>query len=334
MVIGKQSKSFKRKSVADTKFPLVGIKNLSFAHEANVGDTGFNFASLNQPSEWLSSGRQNPTAVDIINANLYTFRNNVKLSSTARGFILPTEYSVTNIGINFKTFTSLANEIFVVDVSDVAVTSTLVVDSRHIGVNLFLEEGQTDVLVGETWECGKEPPAVLVFRNGRLMIRNSDNNPLETDGNYSEIPIPGTNLSSGIRFNVPGDVGGEAIYVMTAVGYAEKPNLSILQSVEAIAGQVDKMIPVLASVASVPESTFQSAPNNIDLLQFGEVVKTSGKLGDFVYSPALTLSQFQALRDSTWVEANGASIVGSNLSTLTGYTVLPNMVGWYVKINY
>lgn len=59
----------------------------------------------------------------------------------------------------------------------------------------------------------------------------------------------------------------------------------------------------------------------------------NGALGDFVYSPALSLAQFQALRDTTWVAANGASILGSDLANMTGYNTLPNQPGYFVKIN-
>lgn len=58
-----------------------------------------------------------------------------------------------------------------------------------------------------------------------------------------------------------------------------------------------------------------------------------GAIGDFVYSPALSESQFVAKRDSTWVAADGRNITGSVLHAETGYDTLPTMVGWYVKIN-
>jgi hypothetical protein len=58
-----------------------------------------------------------------------------------------------------------------------------------------------------------------------------------------------------------------------------------------------------------------------------------GGLGDFVYSPALSTAQFQAIRSTKWVAANGASIAGSDLAAVSGYDTLPNMPGWYVKIN-
>lgn len=58
-----------------------------------------------------------------------------------------------------------------------------------------------------------------------------------------------------------------------------------------------------------------------------------GALGDFVYSPALNLTQFRARRDDTWVEADGSSIIGTDLNLATGFSTLPVMAGWYVKVN-
>lgn len=79
-----------------------------------------------------------------------------------------------------------------------------------------------------------------------------------------------------------------------------------------------------------------NGPTEVDLsgLQpYDNAIKTAGQLGDLVQS-ALNLAQFQALRDTTWVAANGASIVGSALHALTGATTAPNVAGHYVKINY
>lgn len=58
-----------------------------------------------------------------------------------------------------------------------------------------------------------------------------------------------------------------------------------------------------------------------------------GALGDFVYSPALSLTQFRAFRDNTWVAVDGSSIIGSDLNLATGFSTLPVMSGWFVKIN-
>jgi hypothetical protein len=272
MVIARQSISLRKKSVSESKLPTLGVKTLSFAHQASDGDTNIPFSSLNEPTAWLAAGRSNPTATELMSANLFTFRNNVTLSSSVRGLILPTEYRVSNNQILFTTFTALANEIFIVNVSDYVVTGTTISDVRPISFATTLAEGETDVLVGESWPVGISPQAVIVFRNGKVMIRNSGNSSLTLDGNYYEVATPGTNVSNLIRFNVAGDIGGESIFVMSAVGLIEKPAVSILQSVETLAGQIDAMIPDLAMLASEPETKYQVAANNIDLRTFSGTV--------------------------------------------------------------
>lgn len=271
MVIGRQSISLRKKSVSESKMPTVGVKNLVFAHESTIGDSTIPFMSLNEPIAWSAAGRSNPSSGDILSASLFTFKNNIKLMSSARGLILPTEYRVSNTRISFLTFTALAGEIFVVEVSDVVTNGNLVVDSRNLGFSTSLVASQTDILVGETWQVAKEPQAVLVYKNGLLLRRNTNNSSTNLDGAYYEVPVIGTNVSNTIRLNTPA-VGGEEIQIITAMGFAEKPSLSILQSLESLAGQLDVMIPDLASLTGDPESKYQNAPNNIDLRTFGTTV--------------------------------------------------------------
>lgn len=54
-------------------------------------------------------------------------------------------------------------------------------------------------------------------------------------------------------------------------------------------------------------------------------------LGDLIFS-VLTLAQFQAVRNTTWVLPNGTSIVGSDLHALTGFTTAFEMRGEFIRI--
>ena len=47
------------------------------------------------------------------------------------------------------------------------------------------------------------------------------------------------------------------------------PTDSLLAQMQNVAGQLDQIIPALAAVTGLPESTFQAAPNDVDLLNFG-----------------------------------------------------------------
>lgn len=74
--------------------------------------------------------------------------------------------------------------------------------------------------------------------------------------------------------------------------------------------------------ASVSQNTLQKMGGAINNL----LDNAAAKLGD-TQTSILTVAQFQAERDATWVLMSGQSIVGSDLNALTGITTLPDMVG-------
>ena len=115
--------------------------------------------------------------------------------------------------------------------------------------------------------------------------------------------------------------------------------MHILQKIDNLAGQ-------LSSIATQGNFTLNTSqfPNIMDLKSFGDRLlnaesnaKTSGKVGDVV-SSRLSLTQFRAERDNTWVLCNGASYPTSELAVLTGITTVPNITAdargnYFVKIN-
>lgn len=64
-----------------------------------------------------------------------------------------------------------------------------------------------------------------------------------------------------------------------------------------------------------------------------EIIKksTEHKIGDIKFS-FLTESQFQAEFDTTWILADGRSVVGSDYATLSGNTTAPDMRGRYPRM--
>jgi hypothetical protein len=101
------------------------------------------------------------------------------------------------------------------------------------------------------------------------MFRSDNNDNSGATGNYYYLDVDGSGKSSVIRFFEPA-VGDEPIMIASTGGIVDSPNTSTFQQIETLAGQIDKMIPTLADVAGVPEGDFQSAPNNVDLKQFGD----------------------------------------------------------------
>lgn len=269
-VQAKNQLSFKKQNVIEQNIPHVGVKSLSFAHEfSSSGESAILFSSLNAPSSWLESGLINPSGVSILSAQLQIFKGNVSVTSSARGLIQKTEYIVKNSGIFFKNITSLANEIFEVSVSDVMVAGKAIADMRTIRVEGTLLDTQTDFAIGYDVDVFDEE--LVVFRDGIQLFRSDDNDDSGLTGNYHYLDTDNTGRSSVIRFFEPA-VGDEPILVISSGGIVDTANVSTFQQIENLAGQIDNVIPTVAALAGVPESSFRAAPNNVDLRQFGQRV--------------------------------------------------------------
>lgn len=275
---GKASLSIRKKDVQEQKSLALGFKNLVFAHKATAGETGININSLVAPSEMSSVGFVNPSVSDLQAANMMFYRKNLRITSSLKGVLMDyLSYNVaTNSQINFNGFTAEDGEIFVCHIDYKPITSQMVVDGRSISVTGELAVGVTDFNVGTPFEVGKnyqsaQVGAVLVFRNGQIQARNSNNSSTNLDGNYYEVD-GGNGLGSVIRFNTAPSVQADNIMVVSNGLLVERPTGSMMAEVESLAGQIDAMIPVLSAVSGQPTSAFQAAPHNVDLRTFGDRV--------------------------------------------------------------
>lgn len=273
-VIGKGSSSFRKKDVMEQKSIALGFKKIRWAHKATVGDTGINMNALVQPSEMAAYGFTNPTATAIAGANLFTYRSNLKLVSSLRGLLVDQLSYVVNSStqISFIDFTAEDGEIFTGWIDDSPTTSLSVVDGNQIVASGILLAGQTDFNIGTPIEINKNPASqmgsVMVFADRGLQYRKVGNI-TSGDGDYIEVPVAG-GLGSLIRFNASGS--DRFITVVSNGVVAERPDGSMMAAIERVQGQVDAMVPTLAQVAGVPETTFQTGPSNVDLKQFGDEV--------------------------------------------------------------
>lgn len=275
-VIGKGSSSFRKKDVMEQKGIALGFKKIRFAHRATAGDTGINMNALVQPSEMAAYGFTNPTATSIAGANLYTNRSNLKLMSSLRGMLIDQlSYTVnSSTQINFIDFTAEDGEIFTGWIDDSPTTSLSVVDGNQIVASGILLAGQTDFNIGTPIQINKNSAsqigAVMVFADRGLQYRKVGN--ITTgDGDYIEVPVAG-GLGSLIRFNASGS--DRFITVVSSGVVAERPDGSMMAAIERTQGQIDAMVPYLAAATGQPTTTFQTAPNNVDLKQFGDSVIT------------------------------------------------------------
>lgn len=272
---GNGSKSIRRQDVLDQKSIAVGLKKLVMAHKATLADTGINLSSLVAPTEMSTLGFVNPSAQEILAANLKFYRSNLRVVSSHKGLLMDyLSYNVTSSSrIDFTGFTAEADEIFVITFDDNAKTGITMVDSQPIIATGELAVGVTDFNVGVPYEVGinsasKQAGMVLVFRNGNIQFRNTNNG--TTGGNYQEIPA-GSGLGVIVRFN-NAPVGQADNILVVGLGTAFRPDGSVFAEIENLAGQLDRVVEVLADVSGLDETDLQAAPNSVDLKAFGDQV--------------------------------------------------------------
>ena len=325
-VIGKGSSSFRKKDVMEQKSIALGFKKIRWAHKATAGDTGINMNALVQPSEMATYGFTNPTATAIAGANLFTYRSNLKLVSSLRGLLVDQLSYVVNSStqISFIDFTAEDGEIFTGWIDDSPTTSLSVVDGNQIVASGILLAGQTDFNIGTPIEINKNPAsqmgAVMVFADRGLQYRKVGNI-TSGDGDYIEVPVAG-GLGSLIRFNASGS--DRFITVVSNGVVAERPDGSMLAAIERVAGQVDAMVPTLAAVAGVPQTNFQTAPNDIDLKQFGDTVVSHGQRITALENKKIKAAIYQAV--STGVSA--ATVINYNTMIKDDFGMVVTGVNW------
>lgn len=273
-IIGKGSLSLRKQDVAQQKLAGTAYRRLVFAHKAAAGETGLDLTTLTQPSEMAALGFTNPSTADILSAKIFLYKKNVTVISSLRGVLMQDlSYTIpSSTSIDFQGFTSALDEIFTVTVETGVRDGLTLVDASPVVATGELAVGVTDFNTGTAFEVNKysaqQIGAVLVFRNGQLQFRNPSNG--TSGGNYQEVNN-GSGLGTIIRFNNAPVTQSDNIVVWGSL-LAERPDGSMMASIESIAGQVDAMIPTLASLAGVAESTFQAAPNNQDLKAFGDKI--------------------------------------------------------------
>ena len=274
--IGKGSLSLRKRDISNSRSASTGFVKVVFAHKATGGESSISLTSLVAPSEMLANGFVQPSSSLLSDLNIYNYRQNLTLRSSVRGELWDyLSYSVaSNSVINFLGFTLLPNEVIEGIIDNAPRDGLMVVDGQSIVSTGTLAAGQTDFNVNGPFETNKYPTqqagAVLVYRDGVIQAR-CDGNSLLNAGNYIEVPVTG-GFGTLIRFKVAAGTGGANIMVLSNGVAFERPAVSTLASIEKLGGQIDKVVQVLSDAAGVPTTTFQSAPNSVDLATFGNQV--------------------------------------------------------------
>lgn len=277
---GKLVKSRRKAVFANEQKTTYTPKRLQFAHQMAMGDTDINLTALVAPVSM--PGFASSSTPDLLSGHIYTYKNNLTLMRSDGSALIPyMEYLVISDSLIRLLSPAQAGTV-VYGTIEAPSSGTVSVDGFNIIATGQLTVGQTDVAVGTPFQLFKNPSSqigsVLVFRNGRLMLRNDGNitsGPSVTVGNYQEVPT-GVGLTNVISFNRPGVTlsdGSLETYTVVSNGIvALQPTDGILAILDSIGGQMDQVIAVLAAVSGQPTSFFQSNPNQVDLRSFGDRV--------------------------------------------------------------
>ena len=272
---GKNSIHYTRKDTDTSKSIAVGFKKMKFWHEPTQGDTVIDLNSLTFPSSGVPTNATQPSATELTGAKLLINKDNFTLISSLSGVLDFDSYEITgNMEITLSEGTE-EGELFTGIIDHVPRTGLQVLDTVP-GVQTFtLTAGSDEVVTSTNFELNAHPTkqigAVMVFLDGQLMLRNVSNVAAApaADGNYQEL---GTGSSgSSIKFNETSGVDREVQIVPTAT-FNVAPTDTMMALIEKVAGENNKIIPTVAALAGVPESTFTSAPSAVDGANFGQRV--------------------------------------------------------------
>ena len=307
MELVKLTKSYKKQEFPNQTSRDVGFRSLEFAHKASGGETSLDLTALVVPTELSSYGFTNPSVSQIQDAKLLFFSANMILWRSQGGAMINnSEFQViTNTKINL-TKPAAVNEVFYGKVMAVPVPNQGV-DARVIYTTGTLLAGQTDINVGQEFRVNKNPLAqigeVEFVLEGETQMRNVNNaiaSP-SADGNYQEVDS-GNGYSALLRVNQ--SVSYDRSYIVrSTVIYLWRSSGSRDAVIESLSGQVDRLVQVLASVSGQPTSYFQSGPNSVQMLQYGNIVAS------LVPSIATKSANFAPVSSQKWetYEVNAAS---------------------------
>ena len=275
---GKKNTVFRKKKTS-TKLSSspTFTQDYKFAHQTSAGDTTINLDSLNLPVQMTEF--TNPTGTELAKINLKSNANSLVLvSSIGKTLICDVDYKINTSRIIELQYEAAENEIFTGQIRATQATNNLLDGETYVCTGTLLA-GQQNIALGKAFTLNANPSKqigdMVLYIDGAQQFRNIGNAtaaPL-ADGNYEELDA-GDSLTIALKMNEAYAEDVSWAVVSTGV-IVDNSNISNQQQLDALAGQIDSMVPTLADVAGVPESTFQSNPNNVDLKAFGDKLFTT-----------------------------------------------------------
>jgi hypothetical protein len=322
---GKTSTYIKNANVKESTQIQTGFKNTRFLHQATAGQTLIQLTSLTTPTGVVNYSA--PSVSDLSKTNLMQWGDNFRLTSSVAGILIQNvSYVITGASSIKLLYSALDGEIFEGVIDHQARTAMTLVDATPLVQSGTLAAGDTDFNVGSPFQVGlyssTSHGAVLVYVDGQLMQRNTGNNPMGAgvSGHYYEVHS-GNGLGQIIRFNSPDLINDRAVSVVSVGSLVERPNGSLMAVMESVQGQIDALVPTVAALADVAETTFQATPNNVDLKSFGDRVITLEKILDL---PIPNMSG--------WINAGSFQIGATTTAPTYGTATITTNTIWYRQV--
>ena len=290
-LVGKGVRSYKKAIVSDSNFPALGFRNFIMAFQADAMGVGAGVgvdltSALIVPPEMVAAGFEQPDPIEIGNAQLGNFRNNVIVTSNLNGILIDrVSYTLTNDSITFDDGLN-ANEIIVIKRGNEAVTGNRIVDARPLrasGTVNFSMIGSSPVIfeVGEGFRIAPSTTStggidnrqigfVQVFVDGVLQSRNVGNEDeastpaaMQT-GNYREVIVnTATNLPLAVQNGVTANAiqfnqfqpfsSMEGVIVISTNLIVDAPNSTgVLDQIDVVQAQVTSNdVDIAANTAAI-----------------------------------------------------------------------------------
>lgn len=216
--LGKNGNTLEKTDIGFENKPRLSSSAFMFAHEAAGGELIIDLENLTTPTDYAAEGFTNLSAAEISEMNLTIFKKRLKLISSLNGELIqydtykvisPTQISL--IGA-YSTEGLDEGEIIVGHLEKIEIAT--LPDARMKQRTYIMTAGQTLIPLGLTYnvgeglELGLNIGDIKVFRQGKLIYRNTGNataDPSE-DGGYEE------SGPAAITLNIPA-VAGEIIMV-------------------------------------------------------------------------------------------------------------------------
>lgn len=284
---GLQTLSIKKTQTPDSILPGVVYDDAIFMHKAIAGDTSINLTSLTTPPEAIANGFVQPSAGVLSQYNIYQNRNCVSVESSLSGKLQNyLAFKVSGTSTIQLLSPAADGEIFTISLRGSPRTGISMLDAQPYTKTVVLASGQTTVNLGANFVPnqmpGEQVGSVMVFANGILLKRNTSNSSVVKDQDYYEV-------GSTVVLNYP-VFTATPVTVVSVGALVERPLQGQQALIESVQGQIDSIVQVLSAVSGLPTTTFQAAPNQVDLLNFGQNFQTLLNAPIPIYKPAQSYS--------------------------------------------